>query len=162
MKRLLVMTLVLTLFPATFLRAEDVCDKQNKGLQKDVTVKFLKNIKAATLKELILLYEKNKLSPVKSIQFIGQNSRGLIYKIQAGKDSIDVTVKLREAIKVSFWQQKPAVDALGRTKNPKGHCVARAYVFSTSQEKVFLDIENTSTRAPIASISVVNLAELHF
>lgn len=159
MKRLLMLALVLILFPSTYLRAEDACDKHKKTLQKEVTVKFYKNIKAATLKELTLLYDKNNLSPVKSIQFIGQNSRGLIYRISAGKDSIDVTVKLQEKIRVSFWPQRPVVDALGRAKNAQGICVARAYAFSTSQEKIFLDIENTSTKTTIASISVVNLAE---
>lgn len=156
------MAILLTLNSAF---ADDICQKNKAVLESKATQSFLTSIKNAAVTEISLHYRKNNLTPVKFIDLVGHSPEVLNFKVDAGKDSVQLMVKIKEKIKVTIWpEEKKEVDALGRSKTPGTKCIANAYTFSTTKDKLFLDIQNAQTKAVITSFSVKNLVveEMNF
>lgn len=153
-------TLLSVLLTLNSALAEDICQKNKVALERKATQSFLTAIKSAAVQEINNHYQKNNLGPVKYVDLIGHSPEVLNFKVEAGKDSVNLMVKIKEKIKVAVWPKdndKKDVDALGRTKTPGTKCIAHAYTFATTKDKLFLDIQNSQTKAVIASFSVKNL-----
>lgn len=140
--------------------AEDICQKNKSILEKKAISEFLSSVKVTAVQEITKHYAKNNLTPVKHIDVVTQTLDQIQLKVHAGADSVGLTVKLKEKIKVAIWPEDPAkkeVDALGRPKVAGTKCSAHAYMFATTKEKVFLDVINTQTKATVTSFSMKNL-----
>ncbi len=159
---MLKLIIISSLFSFTTLAAttEDVCQKNKAQLEKKAVSEFLSSVKVTAVSEITKHYAKNNLTPVKHIDVVTQTLDQIQLKVQAGADSVGLTVKLKEKIKVAIWPEdetKREVDALGRPKIAGKKCSAHAYMFATTKEKIFLDIINTQTKAAVTSFSMKNL-----
>ena len=159
---MLKLIIISSLFSFTTLAAttEDVCQKNKAKLEKKAVSEFLSSVKVTAVSEITKHYAKNNLTPVKHIDVVTQTLDQIQLKVQAGADSVGLTVKLKEKIKVAIWPEdetKREVDALGRPKIAGKKCSAHAYMFATTKEKIFLDIINTQTKAAVTSFSMKNL-----
>lgn len=159
MLKLIVITCLFS-FATLAAESEDVCQKNKAQLEKKAVSEFLSSVKVTAVQEITKHYAKNNLTPVKHIDVVSQTLDQIQLKVQAGADSVGLTVKLKEKIKVAIWPEdetKREVDSLGRPKVAGKKCSAHAYMFATTKEKIFLDIINTQTKAAVTSFSMKNL-----